>query len=368
MQLAEKSVRCSFNDESEHRNTNFCDGLIGNNFFVWNRFAQNTKRGKNFLHRTMKVCLLVPRATSLLWLLLFSTVAKGHAEYFKNAKDAGQRIRRNLSIMTSQDTKGSSARRLNPRSLPSLVFDTITLQLPVEDSERTFDGVLVNEESWYGTERDGSGIIHLVRPHSSSHLEGQVVTSEGGLYSISTHPRDGSIYAYDTGNPAPTFTGLSLNIDHQTDAVSEEATVTTSGDHDFESSQGHRLLKKDKIEVDIMILYTKRAMCAHTYLNPDCETKGPEGKKNREAIEAEALLNLLISNVAFQNSNSSLILSIWAWMSLITPAKWILRLCNVITTGISLKIEGLVKQNQLYSTILRCTSCGIRLVPMSWPL
>lgn len=53
-----------------------------------------------------------------------------------------------------------------------------------------------------------------------------------------------------------------------------------------------------------MILYTQRAMCGHAHLDPDCETKGKEGKRNREAIEAEAQLNLLMTNTALFHSNS----------------------------------------------------------------
>jgi hypothetical protein len=53
-----------------------------------------------------------------------------------------------------------------------------------------------------------------------------------------------------------------------------------------------------KTRVDIMVLYTEQAMCAHAGQPVGC----PATKDNRKAIEAEAKLNVAISNVAFAQS------------------------------------------------------------------
>ena len=192
-----------------------------------------------------------------------------------------------------------TGRGVKPVDLPSLLMESITLQLSAEDDApaMTFNGVHVKEDSWYGTNQDGGvGSIHLVRPKGSRHLEGIAITNKGEIYTISTQPKDGSVFVYHSSNSDSPITQLYLGIHHET--IQEH------------SSDPHRMLgassadKDGIIEVDLMILYTKRAMCAHAYLDYPCETKGPEGRRNREAIEAEAMLNYLITNVAFQQSNS----------------------------------------------------------------
>lgn len=189
---------------------------------------------------------------------------------------------------------------LNPAEIPSMFVETITFQLPTEDDTAiTFYGIHVEEDSWYGTEQGGMGSIHLVRPKGSRHLEGLAVTNVGKVFTISTRPTDGSILVYDSEHPSSPIGQLQLGISHE----------TVPGQH---PTGNHRILQLSgpesshgTIEVDLMILYTKRAMCAHSFVEYDnCETKGRQGEKNREAIEAEAKLNYLITNVALENSKS----------------------------------------------------------------
>jgi hypothetical protein len=192
-----------------------------------------------------------------------------------------------------------TGREVKPVDLPSLLMESITLQLSAEDDATaiTFNGVHVEEDSWYGTDQGGGvGSIHLVRPKGSRHLEGVAITPKGEIYTISTQPKDGSVFVYHSSNSDTPIMQLYLGIHHEN--IQEH------------TSNRHRMLgaspadKDGIIEVDIMVLYTKRAMCAHAYLDYPCETKGPEGRRNREAIEAEAMLNYLITNVALQQSNS----------------------------------------------------------------
>jgi len=58
------------------------------------------------------------------------------------------------------------------------------------------------------------------------------------------------------------------------------------------------------IQIDLMILYTRRAMCAHAGLSFPC----PDTAEYRKAIEAEAKINVEVTNVAFLHSgvNASL--------------------------------------------------------------
>lgn len=188
---------------------------------------------------------------------------------------------------------------IKPVDLPNLLMETVTVQLRAEDDmARTFFGVHLGEESWYGTELGGMGSIHLVRPNGSPHLEGVAVTNEGEVYMISTRPADGSIIVY-TADPASPTAQLQLGISLR----------SAQGQH---LTEHHRILQQNRlasqkgiIEIDLMILYTKRAMCAHAFLDlDDCEMSGRQGVVNRQAIEAEAKLNLLITNMALQNSKS----------------------------------------------------------------
>jgi hypothetical protein len=203
----------------------------------------------------------------------------------------------------------ATVKELKPIELPSLLMETITLQLSSEDGIAvTYYGVHVTEDSWYGTEQGGGvGSIHLVRPKGSRHLEGLAITNKGEVFTISTQPTDGSIFVYDSKNSDSPISQLYLGVSHETiqDHSSSHRRML------LPSSPGPGPHKPDTIEVDLMILYTKRAMCAHAYVDYDhCETKGPEGHKNREAIEAEAMLNFLITNVALQQSNSKVRLNL----------------------------------------------------------
>lgn len=199
---------------------------------------------------------------------------------------------------TRKLSSGVGSKEIKPAELPSLLMETITLQLDEEDDDTVmiFNGVHVKGDSWYGKEQGGRGSIHLVRPKGSRLMEGIAITSKGEVLTISTQPKDGSIFVYHQSSSDSPIAQLYLGIRHEhvKDHTSNRQRIL----HDTPK-------KNDIIEVDMMILYTKRAMCAHAYVEYDqCETKGREGQKNREAIEAEAMLNYLITNVALQHSNS----------------------------------------------------------------
>lgn len=204
-------------------------------------------------------------------------------------------------LTSGRDAK--SGREIKPAELPSLLMESITLQLSAEDDATaiTFQGIHVKEDSWYGTDQDGGvGSIHLVRPKGSRHLEGIAITNEGEIFTISTQPKNGSVLVHHSSNSDYPITELFLGIYHEKvqEHSKNQYRMLGSGPARVDPSKHHI------IEVDLMILYTKRAMCAHAYVEYPCETKGPQGHKNREAIEAEAMLNYLITNVALQQSNS----------------------------------------------------------------
>lgn len=59
-----------------------------------------------------------------------------------------------------------------------------------------------------------------------------------------------------------------------------------------------QLDEDETTRVDVMVLYTRRAMCAHAMLSYPCSNTAA----NRRAIEAEAKINVEITNVAFFHS------------------------------------------------------------------
>lgn len=118
-----------------------------------------------------------------------------------------------LILSPTDGTKGGHGRRLTAKELPTLNVDSITIKL---DEILSFDSIMKNSESWYGTEKGGSGTLHLVRPFSSSHMEGLLTTSRGESWMVSTMAREGSLFVHKPGTVPSSGTEVSLHTHRET--------------------------------------------------------------------------------------------------------------------------------------------------------